>query len=642
MNQRDAHRETPSHDLTGYPPGVPYIIGNEGCERFSFYGMKAILYIYIAGLYINMRELDGAAGKMAATQTMHLFVAAVYFVPLVGGIIADRLLGKYRTILSLSVVYCIGHLALAIFEDPSYQQSLLGQVLVDPITGLYIGLGLIALGSGGIKPCVSAHVGDQFGKKNWHLLQNIFNAFYFIINFGSAFATLLVPWIRGSLIEDPITGHISYTGSVGWAFGIPGILMGLATIFFWRGRKVFIHVPPKVGGKLGLLDVLSGTALFSVIGWPIFFGELTSTSETLRELASTAGISAEVASTAVNLGISVVAFIAFVALFSYRQRLEQDDGFLAVLFYAAKTKLLGGGEMPPKSDERDDPSNSPFWGPAVSKFGKEAAEGPPAVIKIISVFIMVSVFWALFDQHSSTWIEQARAMNRTLSMSQVQWVGLGALLGAIVGGAFLLTLAKSSRGRALWLAGGIASGVLLGVGADQLWGDQLELSASQIPALNPFMVMVLIPYTNFGLYPLMKKLGVEPHPLRRMTLGMFMASLSFVAVAMIQQWIDAEGEGAVHIVWQIIPYLVITLSEVMVSITGLEFAYSQSPKSMKSVIMGFWLFNVTLGSLLVVLLAGFEGMSPASFFWVFAGLMALAAVIFGVRAKFYRYRDFTQ
>jgi len=284
----------PDHEATGYPRGVPYIIGNEGCERFSFYGMKAILYVYIIGLYLQINGLDYATASREATAATHFFVAGVYFVPLIGGIIADRLLGKYMTIMSLSVVYCLGHLALAIFENSTWQQNMFGQVFVNPIDGLYIGLFLICLGSGGIKPCVSAHVGDQFGKSNWNKLDKIFNAFYFIINFGSTFATLIIPVIRGNLIwkvgdtTAPIqelettlnltveqihtTGtFMGYDGSVGLAFGIPGILMGLATIAFWMGRKVFIHVPAKPGGKLGLMDALSGTSLFMVIAWPIFF-----------------------------------------------------------------------------------------------------------------------------------------------------------------------------------------------------------------------------------------------------------------------------------------------------------------------------------------------------------------------------------
>jgi POT family proton-dependent oligopeptide transporter len=156
------------------------------------------------------------------------------------------------------------------------------------------------------------------------------------------------------------------------------------------------------------------------------------------------------------------------------------------------------------------------------------------------------------------------------------------------------------------------------------------------------MVMILIPYTTFGLYPLLKKVGIEPTPLRRMTWGMFAASLSFVAVALVQHAMDGRPEGTLHVAWQLIPYLIVTVSEVMVSVTGLEFAYSQAPRRMKSVIMGFWLFNVTLGNLLVVFLSTFKNLQLAAFFWVFAGLMAVAAALFGLRARFYKYQDYAQ
>jgi len=96
------HRSAPDHSLKSWPGGIPYIIGNEGCERFSYYGMRAILYIYVVGLYVNLRGLDEAAAKVEALQTTHLFNAAVYALPLIGAIISDRLLGKYRTTLGES------------------------------------------------------------------------------------------------------------------------------------------------------------------------------------------------------------------------------------------------------------------------------------------------------------------------------------------------------------------------------------------------------------------------------------------------------------------------------------------------------------------------------------------------------------
>jgi len=80
----------------------------------------------------------------------------------------------------------------------------------------------------------------------------------------------------------------------------------------------------------------------------------------------------------------------------------------------------------------------------------------------------------------------------------------------------------------------------------------------------------------------------------------------------------------------------------MVSVTGLEFAYSQAPKRMKSVVMGFWALASSIGNKLVVLLAGLKGLSTADFFWTCSGLMAVAAVCFGLLSRRYVPRDYTQ
>jgi POT family proton-dependent oligopeptide transporter len=101
-------RTTPNHENKGWPPGVPFIIGNEGCERFSFYGMKSILYIHLASLYVLSGLVEQQAKNIAISE-VHLFIAGVYAFPMIGAIISDRLLGKYRTIISLSLVYCAGH-----------------------------------------------------------------------------------------------------------------------------------------------------------------------------------------------------------------------------------------------------------------------------------------------------------------------------------------------------------------------------------------------------------------------------------------------------------------------------------------------------------------------------------------------------
>src|SRR5687768_8579393 len=197
------------------PRQIPYIIANEGCERFSFYGMRNILTVFlVSSLLVHLPE---AARGPAAKDVFHTFVIGVYFFPLLGGWLADRFLGKYNTILWLSLIYCVGHLCLALSETSR--------------SGFYTGLFLIALGSGGIKPCVSAFVGDQFDKSNKSLAKVVFDAFYWIINFGSFFASLLMPWT------------LRHHGPE-WAFGIPGILMFISTVILWLGRRLYVDVPP--------------------------------------------------------------------------------------------------------------------------------------------------------------------------------------------------------------------------------------------------------------------------------------------------------------------------------------------------------------------------------------------------------------
>jgi POT family proton-dependent oligopeptide transporter len=220
------------------PPGVPYIVGNEAAERFSYYGMNSILVVFMTTYLINAQnQLDVMSGP-EAQGWYHTFVSCAYFLPIIGAVLGDAVLGKFRTVLFLSIVYCLGHFALAINHAR---------------LGLAIGLGLIALGAGGIKPCVSANVGDQFGASNQHLLSRVFSWFYFSINFGSAFSTLLIPWLL-----DPYKVSASQAASMpGWlvqtlekihgpdiAFGTPGILMLVATVIFWLGRRKFVHLPP--------------------------------------------------------------------------------------------------------------------------------------------------------------------------------------------------------------------------------------------------------------------------------------------------------------------------------------------------------------------------------------------------------------
>ena len=245
------YRTTPEQ-TSGFPKGIPYILGNELAERFSFYGMKSILTIYMTHHLVNSMGEPEYLNEERAKEIYHNFTAAAYFFPLLGGLLADRFLGKYMTIITLSLGYLVGHAALAMGDTGT------GRGILEPIQWLFVGLIFIAVGAGGIKSCVSAHLGDQFGSRNKHLVSKVFSWWYFSINVGSAVSTFLTP----RLLDDENYGPA-------WAFGLPGVLMALALLTFWFGRNKYAHIPPA--GKGYLTEVLSYDGLRALLNLaPIF------------------------------------------------------------------------------------------------------------------------------------------------------------------------------------------------------------------------------------------------------------------------------------------------------------------------------------------------------------------------------------
>src|SRR3954467_15752995 len=444
------------------PKQIRYIIGNEGCERFSFYGMRNILTVFLATSLLAY--LPEAERGSAAKEVFHTFVIGVYFFPLLGGWIADRFFGKYNTIFWLSLVYCAGQACLAMF--------------VTNRMGFYAGLFLVALGSGGIKPCVASFVGDQFDQANKHRAKVVFDAFYWIINFGSLFASFLMPIFLRSL--GPAI-----------AFGIPGALMFVSTFVLWIARKQYVMLPPTPPNPHSFLNVARSALMAGTAG---------------RVFAVMAAV-ATVASFLLipKFGFVIAACLALVAII----------GFGGIGVWMQLDAVRG-------------------------KHPEEAIAGVRSVLRVLVLFALVTPFWSLFDQKASTWVLQADAMTKP------SW-----------------------------------------------------FQSSMMQALNPALVLILIPFNKVVLYPLLERLGLGLTALRRMGAGIAFAGAAWIVVGLMQLWLD--GGQKVDIVWQVLPYALLTLGEVLVSTTGLEFAYSQAPMAMKGVIMSFWSLSVTVGNLWVLL-----------------------------------------
>mgnify|MGYP005993056015 CR=1 FL=1 len=493
--------------------------------------MRAMLTLYM------VEELGFT--KQTAIATFSYFSACVYFSPVLGGYIADSKLGKFSTILSFSCVYVLGISALAITSIKSLTW------------GMYLGLGLIALGSGGIKPCVSAFGAEQFGIGNFSPqdVSGYFMAFYASINIGSILSYIVTPFAR-RLAGYPI------------AFSISAVFLGLAIIVLVIPRKSYIHVPPtgsmlkEVIGSIftackqngGVVQTCSKSCAawrVSCCGGQKHSGSLSSSDRDESPMPLLT------ASTSVSVGMA-------------RESCESGaDG-------------ADGAEANPAGSSG---SATQHWMDAASgQYDQEVIGGAKAVLGVTPFFLALPMFWALFDQNGSAFTLQAKSM--------------------------------------------------------ELYGLQPDNTL----ILNPALVLFLIPAYQKLIFPCIEKCGIKLTALRKIGFGMSLTGLSFVIAALVQTAIDAAASDGrkISIAWIVPQYVVITMSEILVSTIGQEWMFTQAPKSMKSTMMSMWFVSVGLGDLLAgVLYTALDDLPQQKFYWLFACLMAFAACVFVVLARAY-------
>lgn len=504
------------------PSAIPFIVGNEAAERFNYYGLRAILVTFLVSHFF-MKDFNGdrPQAEAAANAATHNFVAMSYLLPLFGGMIADWFWGKYKTILVLSLVYAIGSITLALTtnSEPLFLAALM----------------LIAMGAGGIKPCVSANVGDQFDATNQHLIPKAFDAFYFSINAGSTLSILLIP-------------YLNYRYGPAVAFGVPAIAMLIAIGFFYGGRNRYVRVVPKPQPNNNKLIIFLTAFISLMVSYYIWDYKLKETTGHV---------------------LLMWGFLVLILAFIFKKQWFAKPGnFVGINLYA----LTHGG-----------------FAAAEQEYGKETLVGIKSVWNVLAVFAFVPIFWALWDQNQSEWVIQATKCN--LNFAGVKW------------------------------------------------------EAEQISAVNAVLILAFIPLFSFGIYPLLGKIGIKVTPLRRIGAGFIFTALSFVVISLLQTRID--GGETPTIAWQLLAYVFLTAGEILISITGLEYAYTQSPTSMKSTISACWLLSVTLGNTLVALIqksiqhkgffAQFQG---ASFFWLFTGICTATAVLFMFVSPFIKEKSY--
>lgn len=682
-----------------YPLSVFFIVGNEFCERFSYYGMKAILILYLHNQLLFTED--------TSTVIYHVWAMLCYFTPILGAIIADSWLGRFKTIFYISIIYVLGNAVLSISAvSPIFTNLTIEKVIA------FLGLLLIALGTGGIKPCVSAFGGDQFvlPQQEKQLVQFFF-VFYFSINAGSLLSTFITPILRDDV---QCFGDDCYS----LAFGVPAILMFVALVILVLGYVLGLYkiVPPQ------------GTILKEVTGC---------IREALRKKRKTHVRKKHwldhakekygeelVADVKVLLKVLVlyIPLPFFWALFDQQgsrwtfqaTRMDGTIGswilkpdqmqvvnpllilIMIPIFDRVVYPLLGYCNLLKRQLPRM------FTGGVLAgvafvmsgclelqleqTYPVEINGGHSRVtlINTLPCKINATPEWADtismkqydYDQSKDIAIRSENGM--LLDSFEVNIDFIAGSCGNIVGkeDPYRIILEEKTAHAVLITADATGTGIAV-VNIDP--PDDIAKSNSGLPKLRMlYNVEVDMIGSSVSLdgskenYKLnftdtnstenvvvsgLEYQEVEPDSydihLAGQHLGKIDVKLGGVYDFLVQRNLSVYNgpyqdvglfvitpPNSLHMLWLIPQYFVITASEIMFSITGLEFSFTQAPASMKSVLQAAWLLTVSFGNLIVVIIAEAKFFDRQSMeFFLFAALMFVDMVLFAYLAMKYKYVD---
>jgi POT family proton-dependent oligopeptide transporter len=555
---------------TNHPIGFRFFFWGEFAERCSYYGMRAILALY-------MTERLGIDKSNAGTF-MSLFIAACYFFPLIGGYLADNFFGKYWTIVGFSVPYVIA-------------QFLVG------IENKYVVFGtlaLLAMGSGVIKPNISTLMGltyDQQRPGQDQLRTSAFSWFYMAINIGAALSQFGMPWLR-----------TNYGYQV--AFLFPAGLMALALLIFAAGKRFYAKekIVKKVVGGDPDTPLAEGK---TVTGVPVVYQVVTPEEKTkdLRLKVQTLG----------RIGLLFLTVMFFWAIF--------DQSASTWIFFAdtyMDCTLFG---LPASAD-------------AIQAFNP--------VFIVLLVPVSVWLFKTLDKKGHPIKATQKMTVGFVLTgLSMVIMAAAGFLAGqkqdmvklTTPEGALVLPAWKDQKLEE------VAGHATAGTGP-RVWASDFEYDKEkkklnfttgkiilsdgrEVPVANGHLATAGIPDAA-GLQaggvaePLLKSgadlANVKPEPTN--------ATLEVV------DWV--EPSQRVTVWWQVLAFLVITVAEILISVTGLELAFVAAPQSMKSFVTACWLAVVFLANLLInaPITRLYPHMEPGRYFAMLAGAMVVVTAVF--------------
>lgn len=362
-----------------YPKKVLFIVVNEFCERFSFYGFRTILLLYFKSV-LGFSDSN-------STISFHLFAALCYITPVLGAILGDSVWGKFKTILYLSTVYFLGEFILvlsSIFWDLGTLSTL----------ATFIGLFTIGVGTGGIKPCVSALGGDQFYPHEERRRQAFFSLFYAAINLGSLISMFITPILRSDVY------CVNRQDCYPLAFGLPCFLMFVAIIVFLVAKNQYHLVPlPEQNVMVALCSCVWLALKRKLTGYKLPPSAPKKHGEPGGRHTNNQSMSDATSSSSLSVSSNEEALYG-VATNAATIRPIADETVIA-------KPARNESQVELQSSER--PKHWLYL--ASDRFDTKSIEDFRSVLAILLLFVPIPVYWCLYDQQGSLWTLQATRMD---------------------------------------------------------------------------------------------------------------------------------------------------------------------------------------------------------------------------------------
>ncbi|KAK9972880.1 hypothetical protein ABG768_023642 [Culter alburnus] len=668
---KNARKQRPS--CLGYPVSIFFIVVNEFCERFSYYGMKAVLVLYFK--YFIGWDND------FSTTIYHTFVALCYLTPIMGAIIADSWLGKFKTIVYLSVVYTVGQVIMAVSSIHDITDSNKDGVpdnMTLHIALSMLGLILIALGTGGIKPCVAAFGGDQFEDHQEKQRSTFFSIFYLSINAGSLLSTLITPILRSQEC-----GIYSKRSCFPLAFGVPAALMVVALIVFIAGHSMYIMESPKGNILLKVMKCI-GFALNNRFNHR---GKQYPKREHWMDWAEEKYDKLLIAQVKMVLKVLFlyIPLPMFWALFDQQgsrwtlQATTMDGNFGAFIIQPDQMQIVNPVLiviMVPIMDSAVYPlikmcriNFTPLRRMTVGMLLAALAFVAAALLQI-----QIDKTMPKFPSSSQTQVKFLNLENTSLPVlvegQEFVVPGFNASGDYMTLDTTDVTVSVGGRNGTGNFLKEMRHTVLINAGGMiQTLNDTTEKPSQGLNAIrfvNGFRTQLNITIKSDELGFLSPLEGssylMVPHDKANFTIGnedgqncSYIMQLGFGSsytvlipstfrfgqncADTIKAVQDIEPNG-VHMAWQIIQYFLMTCGEVVFSVTGLDFSYAQAPSNMKSVLQAGWLLTVAVGNIIVLIVAE-AGSLPDQWaeYLLFASLLVAVSIVFAIMAYFYTYTD---